>query len=327
VERGKLAGKASDPFLSDLELPFVRTFYPLGFAVNLATNSADVLECARESWSGWARQFDTDPVEIRMVVQEEGELAPEPQYRSRDHLFTIVSDPQNFAVLDLDRLYSTAFVSRQTAADHAWLRWYFLDALAFFQICQRYVVALHAACVARNGRGILLAGESCAGKSTLAWACARAGWTYVTDDAAWMKIGGDRREVMGRSHLVRFRPDAPRFFPELAGFVSRVRPNGKVAIEAPTSEFPNIHTAPRCQVHAVVFLDRSGAGPAGLERVESGQAMHELLGERAEYREEVRARYRATVRRLTEAPAYRMRYKDLEEGIAILGDLHASLGR
>ena len=312
--------------LSECELPFNGTFYPLGFPVNLASNSREALACARESWGMWAAEFDAQPIEARVVVQPEGELAPEPEYGASGHLFSIVSDRHNYAVLDLDRLFGYAFVSRDTVADHSWFRWYFLDPLALFQLAQRHALAVHAACIAREGRGILLAGESCAGKSTLAWACARAGWTYVADDAAWLPMQTAGREVLGRSDLVRFRPEALEWFPELEGLVSRVRPNGKLSIEVPTNSFPNIRTASRCEPEAVVFLDRSQRHPPGFERMDAVEAAEELLGDRSKYWEETRARYRTAVRRLMQAPSYRMRYKSLEEGIALLGDLHTRLG-
>jgi hypothetical protein len=325
VETGDLTRPSADPLWSEAELPLAGVFHPLGFPANLVTNSREVLEAAAESWGTWAAEFARQPVELRVVVREEGDLAPEPEFRTRGHLFSVVSDRHNYAVMDLDRLFAYAFVSRRTAADHAWFRWYFLDTMGLFLLAQRYVAAVHAACVARERRGILLAGESCAGKSTLAWACARAGWTYVGDDAAWLLAEGQGREVLGRPHLARFRHDALRLFPELAGRLSRVRPNGKLSIEVPTSAFPRIRTAARCQAEAVVFLDRGGGRKAGFERMAAAEAAGELLGEMPLYREQVRASYRGVVRRLLEASAYRLHYESLHEGIELLGELHAGL--
>ena len=315
----------SDPVLQDTDLPLRGTFHPIGFPLNLATNSEEVLRSAEESWGAWGAEFDRPPLELRVIVEEEGELAMEAEFRTRDHLFSVVADRHNYAVMDLDRLYGYAFVSRKTVQDHAWFRWWFLDTMGFFLVAQRYVMAVHAACVARGGRGILLAGESRAGKSTLAWACARAGWTYLSDDAAWLLMDGDGREVRGRRHTVRFRHDAPDLFPELQGYVSRVRPNGKLSIEVPTTEFPHIQTAARCQAEALVFLDRSGRRAAGFEKMQPQEALDNLMGELAFHRDETRARYREVTLRLLQAPAYRMRYKSLEEGIALLGELHERL--
>ncbi|MFX9020101.1 hypothetical protein ABTN35_21005, partial [Acinetobacter baumannii] len=47
---------------------------------------------------------------------------------------------------------------------------------------RRGQLPLHAACVARDGRALALAGPSGRGKSTLAAALAASGWTALTDD-------------------------------------------------------------------------------------------------------------------------------------------------
>lgn len=273
----------------------------------------------------WEPQFASDPVEVRVIVQEQGEFSLEPEYRAQGHLFSIVSDRENYAVMDLDRLFAYGYFSRKTVADHVWFRWFFLDTMGLFMLAQRHVMAVHAACVARDGRGILLAGDSCAGKSTLAWACARAGWTYVGDDASWFPMNASTCEILGRPHLVRFRHDAPELFPEIGGYLSRVRPNGKLSIEVPTSAFPEIQTASRCPVEAVVFLDRASNVSAGMERMDPAAAVEELLGPRTMHREETFARHRSVVQRAMRAPAYRMRYQTLEEGISLLGNLHEHL--
>jgi hypothetical protein len=321
----RATGHKMDPLVDDTELPLRAVFHPLGFPLNLSTNSPDVLKCATESWGTWGAEFDRPPMEMQVRVHEDGELALDAEYRPLGHLSSVVADRHNYAVMDLERLCGYAFVSHKTAADHAWFRWYFLDTIGFFMVAQRYAMAVHAACVARDGRGILLAGESCAGKSTLAWACARAGWTYVADDAAHLLMDGDGRNVLGRPHIVRFRHDAPDLFGELERYTSRVRPNGKLGIEVPTTQFPQVRTAARCQAEAVVFLDRSGRRAPGFERLDAGDALEELIGELSNHRQETRTRYRRVARRLLEAPAYRMRYKTLDEGMALLGDLHERL--
>jgi hypothetical protein len=325
VQTGDLTGKAVNLLQADTELPYSATYYPLGFPVQVTTNSREVLECAAESWGMWSAEFDRQPARLSVIVQDDGDLAPEPAFRWCEHLFSIVSDNHNYAVMDLDQLFSYACVSRRTVADHAWFRWFFLDTMGLFLLAQRYVTAVHAACVERDGVGILLAGESCAGKSTLAWACARAGWTYIGDDSAWILTESRGRQVRGRPYLVRLRHDAPRLFPELEGFVSRVRPNGKLSIEVPTSAFPAIRTAAQSSADAIVFLDRGTDRQAGFERITAAEAESRLMADLELHRDDVRARYCALVRRLVEAPAFRLRYKNLEEGITLLGELHASL--
>ena len=120
-------------------------------------------------------------------------LRAEPTFRKQGHLLSFVSDAHNFAAGDRLTLSASFHLSDATAADHAWLRWFYLESMAYMLLTQRYVVSLHAACVASRGAGILLCGKSGAGKSTLSFACARAGFTYVSDDCTWLLAGSEDR--------------------------------------------------------------------------------------------------------------------------------------
>ncbi len=313
-----------DPLKHDLDLPLAAACYPAGFPVHLVTNSRDVLDAAAEAWGMYeAPEFATQPLEIRIAVLPEGDVAATPVFRNQARLFSIVSDPHNHAVCESRCLSGFAFVSEKTAGHHRKLREYFLEAMVYTLLAQRYVVPVHAACVARNGSGVLLSGPSEAGKSTLAFGCARAGWTYVGDDATWLLAGADAadRMAIGRSHVVRFREDAPRVFPELADYVARERPNGKISIEVPLADFPQIRTARRCPVACVVFLDRRpGAAPA-IWKIPPEEMMERLLADMPSYEEDVNAMYARTVGRLAEVPSYGIRYGSLGDAIRLLAGL------
>ncbi len=152
-----------------------------------------VMEAAAESWEPFAARFDTPPLDFRVVVEPQGELTQEPRFRKQGDVLSFVSDAYNFATGDCQNLSAVFHLSEATAADHASLRWFYLEALAYMLLTQRYVVSLHAGCVARGGAGILICGKSAAGKSTLSFAAARAGFTFVADDCTWLLLdSGDR---------------------------------------------------------------------------------------------------------------------------------------
>jgi hypothetical protein len=308
---------AGDPLLANISLPFFGTFYPVGFRLLLSTNCREVLAAAEESWGGCAAEFESEPLEMRVIVANEGALSPQPVFRRQRHLLSVVGDADNFAVADLERLFSYIFISAQTAADHTWLRWFYVESMAYTLLAQRHIVPAHAALVARNGRGILLCGASGAGKSTLAYACARAGWTFLSDDCTWLLPGSRCLEAIGRPEQARFRPDAASLFPELARFSERARPNGKISLEVPLRGFPRIRTARRSSIQALAFLDRN-SGPPAYERISAEQVLDLLMLNRAAYSEEVDAFHEKTFRSLTDLPAYRLRYATPEEGMAML---------
>jgi hypothetical protein len=79
----------------------VQKFYPLGFPLEIATNSGDVIAAATESWGGFACEFEREPIRVRAIVQPGGaDSAPEPVYRLQGGLLAIVSDRVNFAACD-----------------------------------------------------------------------------------------------------------------------------------------------------------------------------------------------------------------------------------
>ena len=132
---------------------------------------------------------------------------------------SIIAGPQNFMQCDFDRGFAFGWVTPGTAADHAWLQYQFLTPGGIALAQQRAFAPLHGALVMRQGTGVMFCGDSCAGKSTLAYACARAGWTYVTDDGTFLVRGRDDRYAVGDSQSIRFRTDAPELFPELSNYV------------------------------------------------------------------------------------------------------------
>jgi hypothetical protein len=308
-----------DPVLSTFELPLRRTFYPLGFPLEIETNSADVIAAASEGWGAFQQEFFEPPVRLCLGVTEGNPEAPLPEsvFRSREHMMSIVADPTNFVICDFNSGFAFGWVTASTAADHPLLRYRFLVAGGATLVEQRAFASLHGALLVRNGCGIMLAGDSFAGKSTLAYACARAGWTYVSDDGAFLVRARTDRYAIGDPYSIRFRPDAPQLFPELGDRLPTVRPNGKIAIELLTADL-GLNTATGCQVDHVVRLNRQQPGPAHVRRISKeglvdGWALYASFGT-----EEVQAEQRRCHERMLGAEMWEMRYSDLDDAVARL---------
>jgi hypothetical protein len=311
-----------DPVLAAFELPLRHVFYPYGFPLELETNSADVIGAASEGWAAFDQTFDAPPVRLSMgVMHGTGSGLPlESVVRSRENLMSFIADPENFVICDFSRGFGFGWVSQNTAADHPLLRYRFLSAGASTLIVQQAFAALHGALVVRNGSGVMLAGDSFAGKSTLAYACARRGWTYASDDSAYIVRGRDDRYAVGNPHSIRFRPDAPQLFPELADRLVTIRPNGKVAIEVPTSDLGLI-TAPGCIVDHVVYLKREPAARACLSRI-CKEGVREDWSQYAIYgTDDVREAQRRSYERMLGAQLWEMQFSDLHDAVARLESL------
>ena len=71
---------------------------------------------------------------------------------------------------------------------------------------------VHAASVARSGGAILIVGQSGAGKTSIAMACAAQGWDYLGDDAVLVRAGPPR--VASLYSSARLREDTFQRYPD-----------------------------------------------------------------------------------------------------------------
>ncbi|MBZ5611413.1 MAG: hypothetical protein LAP38_24385 [Acidobacteriia bacterium] len=309
----------SDPVHCEFELPLRRTFYPLGFPLQLETNSPDVIEAASEGWGQFSQAFDETAVRMSLAVSESDTtlVSVRSHVRSREHLMSFFADPENFAVCDFSQNYAFGWVTRAVAADHPLLRYRFLTAPGLSLIGQLALAPLHGALIERAGCGVMLCGESFAGKSTLAYACGRAGWTFIADDGTCLVRKRLDRYAIGDPHTIRFREDAARFFGELADRLPVIRPSGKTGFEVFTRDLP-LRTAPGCSVDHIVFLDRQRSGDARIRRYPREQALEYFERFAAYGVSEVRAAQKSCYRRLIEAGIWEMQYADLDDAVACL---------
>ncbi|HEY1336922.1 MAG TPA: hypothetical protein VGF59_05400 [Bryobacteraceae bacterium] len=311
-----------DPLLHDIDLPLRATFHPMGFRVDLSSNSPRAIEAAEESWGDLRPEFDRPPISVRVVVCPDGAAADAfPVYRSQGRLFSIVYDRDNFAAFESTSMSGYCLVSQKTVEARNRFRVYFLEAMVYMLMAQRYAIGLHGACVARNGAGVLLCGASGAGKSTLAFACARAGWEFLSDDATWLVPDAGPRVAVGKLKQARFRADAPRLFPELARYPVAAHPSGKMGIEAPLADFPEIRVASRCTIERLVHLDRRTGMSARVVPVSSAEAVTSLLLDLPSYGEDVNEWYERSVRQLEAVPAYCLEYESLEDAVQAVSEL------
>lgn len=303
-----------DPLGYSFEARYSETFFPLGFPLILRSNSQEVLAAGRRSWEEFEAAFETQPVEIRVLVHgdeaEPPRIQPDgPVYRAQGHLLALVLGTENFAVCDLDRGFGFARLTPGIAKNHLFTSFHFLDCMAYLCLSHQHLTPIHAACVVRDGRGIMLAGGPGAGKSSLAWACARAGMAFVSDDATWLL----RREplLIGRPQRMRFRPDAVQLLPELAQFPRWDTVIGKHSFEIRTADVPELLTVRCCRPGLVVFLDRQPSGEAQLKPVGLEEARRRLAAATTLYESQVWEQQEKSREIILRRGALRLRYSTL----------------
>lgn len=310
-----------DPLLCRFRLPFSTTVYPLGFPAFVETNSASVLKCATDSWERFSATFQEREIHLSVIVSDAQDLPelPQPVFRCRKHLLAVVCDSRNFAACDLNTGNACAFITRQTAETHNYLRDTFTDALLLPILHSQHLAVLHAACVALDGTGALLCGDSGAGKTTLAVACALRGWTLICDDASFLVRGRRDRKVVGNPYVVRFKPDARALFPFLESFSAQRRVNGKVVIQLSAAEAPYIATATQAEVGCMVLLKRTEGSKARIVRRNEDLLQHVRFPPYGDT--QVIAEQEAALRSLAGIPSFELSYSQLDDAVDCLARL------
>jgi hypothetical protein len=320
------SGRPQDSLLSDMELPLHRSFYPLGFAVEIFTNHPEVMEVAAESFGHRRLRHGSDPLQIRIGVTKTKatRCPPEPTRREYNHLYSIVADSENQALLDLRTGANFVWLNGSALENRLYLRHNFVEKVVYLLLGASVVTDLHAGCVSKNGKGILLCGDSGAGKSTLSYACARAGWTYTSDDTSYLINSSRVPRVIGHAHRVRFRPDAKALFAELEPRETTPRMEGKASIEVPVCELPKIDTATEATVRSIVYLNRYPAAKGILLSLPRGSAT-ERMSRELYSAGEIRARHEKVLERLAGIPTFELQYCSLDQAIEQLEHIAADL--
>jgi hypothetical protein len=235
----------NDPLFTSITLDYEGMFYPYGYPARIRSNSAVTLEAAERSWRTYRCRHNERPLDIRLVISKTDRPAcvDPPEFRSQGHLLSIVADRENFAALDLQLGFAFGWATESTAHNQEYFRQCLLDVMVYPLLEIRHLVTLHAACVRYRDKGILLAGNSGAGKSSLSYACARRGWTFVSDDASAFQRGSPEPKVIGHPQKFRFREPVGELFPEFKGLKSTLRAYGKPTIEVLTRTIEFIQRA------------------------------------------------------------------------------------
>jgi hypothetical protein len=287
-----------DPLRQEFAFCLSERVFPLGFPLEVNSNDERVLEGARRSFSGFAERFEAAPMRVSVAVQPGKEPLPaDVIYRGLHHLFSIVCDGHNHAVADLRDGVGYAWITEGVADRIDWFRHRFLEAIVYSALVQERLTPIHAACVARNGRGLLLCAPPGTGKSSLAYACTKQGWTFVTDDAAYLVNADSDDVVLGKPGAMRFKGAGVQLFPELGSLPQTPDIHGVAHIELEAGDLA-MERAERCQVHRVVFLERVPGITPAVRRLDRTEALERLLADIPLYEARVQANHRAALGRL-----------------------------
>ncbi|MGD8397684.1 MAG: hypothetical protein PVG11_02390, partial [Anaerolineae bacterium] len=256
--------------------------HPMGVPLRLESNHPGVLSAAERTLGRFSLQRGAagPPLLLRVMVHDvepacAHETGRQPVvYRTHGHLLYVTAGAANTAVADLLGGQAFGFVTPAMVADAAYLRYAFLEGLAFSLLATtRGFIPFHAACVVKAGQSLVLGGKAGAGKSTLAYACARRGYQILAEDAFFLEPGSEGARLWGLPWRLHLLPDAKRFFPELDAEVPHLQINGEWKLEVDVEAYHPGAITPDAAPGLVILLARDEeASPSRFEAVPLDEA-------------------------------------------------------
>jgi hypothetical protein len=201
-----------DPFGEQSARPHHRSLQLLGALFRFESNSARLLQLVDQAFAGLPRHRLTGRsprLLVRLLLtprQHRTSAAPPPPlttYAGPGFLCGAI-DESNLAVISPAQRSALVVVSRDMLR-HAYHLRYELIEFAVYVLAARALrlVPLHAAAVGRQGRGLLLMGDSGAGKSTITLHCLLQGLGLLSEDAVF--VAPDGRAATGIANFLHLQ--------------------------------------------------------------------------------------------------------------------------
>lgn len=305
----------SDPLWWGTDRPLQKTFVPIGTVLGVLSNSKKVLAAAEESFGPYGESEESIPADFSIEicsdpVHHQSAPFPPASFRAMGNLFHISCGEGSFAVADLNRRHAIGFVAEEIIDDRSFFRNVFLECLFYVMAVHDRFTPVHAAAVEYQNKGILIWGEAGAGKSTLAYACAQAGFQLISDDVVHLQSDPVTGQLLGwgRPWQVRLLPDTVKFFPELATEVPRLRSDHQWYLEVDLlhrlSEAPQLV----CRPSVLLFLNRNTMAPSEVVPLDRQKAFDLLRKDIFLTEKHVLERHYSTLERLVNLDAFRISY-------------------
>jgi hypothetical protein len=303
----------------DAETQLCEHYMVGGVVCRFSTNSAQLLEAARESFLPVTPPAVSVEFSVRFWVDETDRAQPpwpKPYVRGLDHLAFAGFDAGSSMLADLRTRHVIGRFSPGMAADSSYWRMVVFPVLLSVLAGSLGLVELHASCVAGNQEGLVLIGPSRSGKSTLALALTKAGLTLISDDRTFCSLKQGKLMAWGMPRPLKLRPEAAVWFEELREREPTEVQNGERVFHCEPNHRFGQHRFPTCEPRLLVFLERqqsSGFSVTPMKRsaVRSGIEV-EMMAEAPDAKQ----RQVLTIDHLLALPCWRLRYGGNPQEIA-----------
>jgi hypothetical protein len=266
----------ADPFAERSAALSSRRVQVLGGEFEFETESRRLLRLVDTAYGGLpahglARRTPHFRVRLRLVPDAaplSRDEPPGPTLHSGAGFLCGTVDSANFAIVSPRQRAGLVVVSPGMLAHPYHVRYELIE-FAVYTLAARAqeLVSLHAACIGRNGRGLLLIGSSGTGKSTLALLCSLQGMELLAEDGVFVKP--ETLRATGLGSFLHLREDSLRFLQDAADRAS-IRKSPVIRRRSGVEKFEvdmrgaryRIAQAP-LEIAAVVFLSKQSAAKRG----------------------------------------------------------------
>lgn len=249
-------------------LPLRARYAVMGVPLEVATNAPCLAAQAAEVFGEWGAPSTPESAGVKRLHVYLHDVpdtfrpdAPSAALTRMQQDYFLLSAGNSLGFADPTAGFACAFLTPTLAAASMWAQVCFLECLGIYLVCRERPITLHAAAVIHQSRCVLLTGADGAGKSTLAYACLRAGFQLLAEDIVFARAPESPLEVWGNPWNIHLLPDAVRFFPELANAPRVQQLNGETKFRIRVCSLRPEAPVPRQKVWGVCSLGRaSGVG-------------------------------------------------------------------
>jgi len=232
-----------------------------GAALSLHTNSVQLAELAAEFFPPVSASVPHAPQATLTLVVDKGRKESDdgrsfPVFRGRNEFVHADYGRDGSLWFDLKARAVSGIVSHDLLAETMRFRSAVLAVIAGVLAPALGLTGVHAGCVVRNGKAVMLAAASGVGKSTLTLALALRGWSLLSDDWTFVTALPTGLQVWGMQTPLKLLPDAVRYFPDLSALSPKESLNGEMAFEVDPWIFFHVDRATHATPAAVILLER-----------------------------------------------------------------------
>jgi hypothetical protein len=247
--------RSPDFLHKDAETKLCEHYIAAGALCRLSTNSQQLLDAARETFLLTRSPAGVVDFSMRFWVDGTPRYRrpwPKPYVRGLDHLVFAGFDENSSVLVDLRTRRLIGRFSSGLAADPGYWKTIIFPMLLSVLAGSVGLVELHGACVASSQGGLILAGPSRSGKSTLALALTVANFYFLSDDRTFCSLAHRKLAAWGLPRPLKLRREAASWFNDLRYQEPSAVQNGErvFCFEPRSKRISN------CEPRLLVFLER-----------------------------------------------------------------------